>query len=65
MFILNYHQGDQIGRFFTIWATFGGSLRFFERMKLPKIVATFWATFCLSKFITFLPKYAVLKHGLL
>ena len=27
------HQGDQIGRFFAKSATFGGSLRFFEKMK--------------------------------
>jgi len=27
------NQGDQIGWFFTDWATFGGSLWFFEKMK--------------------------------
>jgi hypothetical protein len=51
-----YIQGDQIGAFFANWATFGGSLEFFERMNQPKIMATFWSNFCLSKFITFLPK---------
>jgi len=29
-------RGDQIGWFFANWATFGGSLWFFERMKEPK-----------------------------
>ncbi len=28
-------------------------------------MATFWATFCLSKFITFLPEKAVSEHSLL
>jgi hypothetical protein len=49
--------GDQIGRLFTNWATYGGSLCFFERIKQPKIMVTFWATFCLGKFITFLTKF--------
>ncbi len=31
--IMNNNQGDQIGQFLVNWATFGGSLRFFERIK--------------------------------
>jgi hypothetical protein len=29
-------QGDQIGRFFTNWATFKGRRRFFRKIKSPK-----------------------------
>jgi hypothetical protein len=38
---------------------------FFEKMKEPKEMATFWATFCLCKFVTFSPKQAVPMQGLL
>jgi hypothetical protein len=34
-------------------------------MKLPKEIAAFWATLCLSKILKFAPKKAVSKHGLL
>ncbi len=30
---IDLNQGDQIGRSFASWATFGGSLWFFERIK--------------------------------
>jgi hypothetical protein len=42
-------QGDQIGQFLANWATFESSLR----MKLPKEMVTFWATFCFSIFYHF------------
>ncbi len=38
---------------------------FFEKIKQPKEMVTFWATFCHGKFITFSPKEAVPKQGLL
>ncbi len=44
---------------FVHWATLGSS------MNQPKEMSTVWATFCLSKFITFSPKGTVSENGLL
>jgi hypothetical protein len=53
-------QGDQIWKFCANWATFGSSQWFYEKVKKPKEVVTFWATFCLSNFFTFLPEEGLL-----
>jgi hypothetical protein len=51
------NQGDQIGKFFANWATFGGSLWFFEKMKLK---ARFWS-FCESQWNFSLEQLRVAK----
>jgi hypothetical protein len=37
----------------------------YKKMKYPKEMVTFWATFCLSKCFTFSPKSTVSKQSLL
>jgi hypothetical protein len=43
----------RLGDFFANWATFGGSLLFFEKMKKPKEMATFWALFVVANLLHF------------
>ncbi len=45
----------QMGDFLPIGLLLEDHNDFFEKMKKPKIMVTFWAIFCFSKFITFLP----------
>jgi len=49
-------RANRLGDILQIGLLLKAHYDFFEKMKKPKEMATFLATFCLNKFITFLPK---------
>ncbi len=58
------HQRDQIGLFFTNWATLESSIRFFENEKPPKKWWHFWLFFTEANFLHFHPNNRFQKKGM-